>query len=119
MAKNSLDDVVNAKVAAIWNENDRICFAINKGKRDGVKRRDTLGFGFQEITDPETGEKLADYAPYTAWVAEARDTLAVCLVERLKASQVANLDDIGLAVGTPVRSLLKSDVTQTDGDPYL
>jgi hypothetical protein len=106
---------IEGKVAGVWSDGDRICFAINRGKKDGVRRRDIFAFATLEITDPETGEKLADYAPYTGWAADVRDNFTVCLLERLGRGEF-NPAAHGLVVGATVRTMQTGDVIGGDRD---
>jgi hypothetical protein len=106
--------IVEGKVAGIWADGDRICVAINKGKADGVRRRDIFAFATMAITDPETGEKLADYAPYTIWAADVRERFSVCLLERLGRGEF-DAPGAGLVVGATVRTMTSGDVVAGDG----
>lgn len=103
---------IYGKVAAVWTEGERICFAVNRGKDHGVKKREYFVFGVQVIADPDSGEALGDYAPYTGWVAEVRPKLTICLLERYTSR--TEPESIGLTVGADVRTLEATDIRQSD-----
>ena len=108
----------DAKVAAVWVDGERVCFAINRGSTDGVRTGHLYGLKLRDVTDPETGEVLGRIAENTAWVAEAKKSMAVCLLERVSPRNF-DAEMAGLVVGAVVHPIRSGDIIQTaDGAAF-